>query len=459
MDSVLLLSRIQFAIHIGFHFIYPALSIGLSLMIVIMEGLYMKTKNLKYKLMTQFWIRIFAITFALGVATGLVQVFAFGTNWARYSRFVGDVFGSALAAEGIFAFFLEAGFIGVMLFGWDRVRPSVHYFSTIMVAIGAHFSAAWIIAVNSWMQTPAGYKIVGVGKEARAIVTNFWEMVFNHSTIDRLIHVMIGCWLVGAFFLISVAAFYYLKKKHIPIATSMMCIGLWISCILLLAQLVSGDSSARIVAKYQPVKFAAFEGVYKTRPYTPISVWGWVDSEKEELVSWKIPSGLSLLIHNNSETPVKGLDQFSREDWPNVAAVFQFYHLMVIMWALLCFIALIGFILFYSKKLEKVRWFLWILVLSVVIPPLTLQLGWFATEMGRQPWVVYNVLRTAEGLSEGVSPGQVQGSMAMFVCVYILLFCLFIFLVDRKIKLGPEEGVVEEYRPLPIKERGERSNA
>jgi len=427
-------------------------------MIVIMEGLYMKTKNPKYKSMAQFWIRIFAITFALGVATGLVQVFAFGTNWARYSRFVGDVFGSALAAEGVFAFFLEAGFIGVLLFGWDRVKPGVHYFSTIMVAIGAHFSATWIIAVNSWMQTPAGYKIVGKGAEAHAVVTNFWEMVLNYSTIDRLIHVVIGCWLVGSFFLISVAAYYFLKKKHLEIARSMMRIGLWISCILLLAQLVSGDSSAKIVAKYQPAKFAAFEGVYKTRPYTPISVWGWVDPKKEEVVSLKIPAALSFMTYWNAATPVMGLDHFPREDWPNVPAVFQFYHLMVIMWALLCIMALVGFILFYSKKLEKARWFLWILVISVIIPPLTLQLGWFAAEMGRQPWVVYNVLKTADGLSEGISAGQVQGSMAMFVIVYILLFCLFIFLVDRKIKLGPEEGVVEEYRPLPIKKRGE-SNA
>src|SRR3989344_8637213 len=192
--DVLFLSRLQFALHTAFHYIYPPISIGLGIMLVVMEGLYLKTKDLKYKKMTSFWIKIFALTFALGVATGLVQTFAFGTNWARFSTFGGDVFGSALAAEGIFAFFLEAGFLGLMLFGWQKVSPKVHYLATLLVAAGAHFSAIWIVVANSWMQTPAGFKIVGEGDKARAVITNFWEMVFNPSFLDRITHVILGAW-------------------------------------------------------------------------------------------------------------------------------------------------------------------------------------------------------------------------------------------------------------------------
>ncbi|MES2122879.1 MAG: cytochrome ubiquinol oxidase subunit I, partial [Chlamydiota bacterium] len=202
--DVVLLSRIQFALTSGFHYIYPPLSIGLGLFLVIFEGMYMKTKNPLYKQITKFWVKVFALTFALGVATGLVQLFGFGTNWSHYSRFVGDVFGSALAAEGVFAFFLESGFLGIMLFGWEKCSARLHYISTICVAAGAHFSAIWIIVANSWMQTPTGYKVVGEGMQARAQVTNFWEMVLNPSVIDRLTHVVLGCWLSGICLVLSV---------------------------------------------------------------------------------------------------------------------------------------------------------------------------------------------------------------------------------------------------------------
>ena len=212
--DVVMLSRIQFALTSGFHYIYPPLSIGIGLMLVIFEGIYLKTKSPLYKEIAKFWVKVFALTFALGVATGVVQLFGFGTNWARYSRYVGDVFGSALGAEGIFAFFLESGFLGVMLFGWERCSAKMHYFSTVCVALGAHSSAVWIVVANSWMQTPAGFKIVGEGVDAKAVVTDFWQMVLNPSSIDRLIHVVLGCWLAGIFLIMSVSAYYLLKKKH-----------------------------------------------------------------------------------------------------------------------------------------------------------------------------------------------------------------------------------------------------
>ncbi len=262
--DVVMLSRIQFALTSSFHYIYPPMSIGIGLMLVIFEGIYLKTKNPLYKKITRFWVNIFALTFALGVATGLVQLFGFGTNWARYSRFVGDVFGSALGAKGIFAFFLEAGFLGIMLFGWERVSARLHYFSTICVAAGAHFSAVWIVVANSWMQTPAGFRIEGTGATAKAVVTDFWAMVFNPSSVDRLVHVVLGCWLTGIFFILSVSAWYYLKKQHKAFADVTMKIGLIMAAIVLLLQLISADSTSRGVAINQPSKLAAMEGIYQT---------------------------------------------------------------------------------------------------------------------------------------------------------------------------------------------------
>lgn len=438
--DVVILSRIQFAINSCFHYLYPPMSIGLGLMLVIMEGLYLKTKNPMYKEMTTFWIKIFALTFALGVATGLVQVFAFGTNWARYSRYVGDVFGSALACEGIFAFFLESGFLGILLFGWNRVGPKLHYLATICVSLGAHFSAVWIIVANSWMQTPAGYFIEQTPLGPRAVVTDFWAMVLNPSTIDRLCHVIIGCWLTGAFFVISVGAYYLLKKQHLVIARTMTRLGLWMALIFLGLQLYSGDSSARLIAKYQPAKLAAFEGIYKTtQGATPISVMGWVDPKTQQVHSIKIPGLLSLLTYHDLKTPVAGLDQIPRDEWPNVRAVFQTYHIMIMMWAFMFIVTVLGLIYWRKKRLEKTPWLLWFMIVSVGFPHIAQQCGWISTEMGRQPWIVWKLLRTSQGVSESISVSQVFSSIIMFIVVYVLLLVLFLFLLDRKIKHGPEK--------------------
>jgi cytochrome d ubiquinol oxidase subunit I len=441
--DIVLLSRIQFGLNICFHYLYPPISIGLGLILVIMEGMYLKTKNPKYKEMTEFWIKIFALTFAIGVATGLVQGFAFGTNWARYSRFVGDVFGSALASEGVFAFFLEAGFLGVLLFGWDRVGPKIHYFSTICVALGAHFSAVWIIVANSWMQTPAGYVIEQTPLGPRAVITEFWAMVFNPSTLDRLAHVILACWMTGAFFIISVSAYYLLKRRDEIIAKSMMKIGLSVASISLLLQLISGDSSARLVAKFQPSKLAAFEGVYKTETGTPLSLIGWVDAKKQTVHSIKIPKALSLLTHHNLETPVTGLDQIPRDEWPDVAIVFQTYHLMIFMWFLMFGTVCFGFLYSIKGNLKEKKWVLWLMMISVLFPHIAQQAGWISAEVGRQPWIVWKELRTHDGVSTVISSGQVFGSISMFVMIYILLFSLFVFLLDRKIKHGPNRGVPE----------------
>ncbi|MBF5059231.1 Cytochrome bd ubiquinol oxidase subunit 1 [Candidatus Neptunochlamydia vexilliferae] len=437
--DVTALSRIQFALTAGFHYLYPPLSIGLSLVIVIMEGIYLKTKDPRFKKITIFWTRIFALSFALGVATGLVQLFAFGNNWARYSRFVGDVFGSALAAEGVFAFFLEAGFIGLMLFGWNKVRPGIHYLATICVAFGAHFSATWIVAANSWMQTPAGYKIEEVMGEARATLTDFWGMIFNPTFLDRLTHVLIGCWLTGAFMVISISAYYFLKKRHTDFAKVSLKVGLTIASVMVILQLVSADSSARKVAEYQPAKLAAMEGVYRTESHAAMNLIGWADSKTRTVKALQVPGLLSFLVYRNTETPVTGLDQFPEDDWPMVNAVFQTYHLMIYMWVGMFIAAVLGLILWKRKTFETGKWIHRYLVLSVFFPFVANEAGWFTAEMGRQPWIVYNVLRTADGTSLSIDRGQVIGSLIMFSFIYICLFSLFIFLLNRKIQHGPEE--------------------
>ena len=264
-----IVSRIQFALTIAFHYIFPPLSIGLSLCIVIMEGLYLKTKNRTYEELTKFWVKIFALTFALGVATGTVMVFAFGNNWANFSRFVGDVFGSVLGAEGVFAFFLEAGFLSILLFGWDKVKPRTHFISTILVSIGSHFSAVWIVIANSWMQTPAGYEIVGEGVRAHAVITDIQQMLFNPSAMDRLWHVIVGCWLAGGLLVVSVSAFYLWKNRTPTHAFISFKVGIVVTTIAAILQFFAGDSSARLLATTQPAKLAAIEGIFETQSNAP----------------------------------------------------------------------------------------------------------------------------------------------------------------------------------------------
>ena len=437
--DVLTLSRIQFGLTIGFHYLYPPLSIGLGVMLVLMEGLWLKTKNPLYHQMARFWTKVFALTFAIGVATGIVMEFEFGTNWATYSRFVGDVFGSALAAEGIFAFFLESGFLAVLLFGWDKVSRKVHFFSTCMVCLGAHFSAVWIIVANSWMQTPAGYHIVTHDGVARAEITNFWAMVFNPSSMDRLFHVLCGAWQTGAFLVVSVSAWYVLKKRHLDFARASLRVGLTVGLIASLLQLVSGDSSAREVAKYQPAKLAAFEGLYHTTNDAPLTLVGYVDEKDQKVVGLQWPGLLSFLVAHNTQATVTGLDAFAPDDRPPVEASFVFFHGMVGVGFTMIAIAMLGCFYSWRKVLFEKRWLLWILVFSVLGPQIANQLGWFAAEVGRQPWIVYGLMRTPEGLSKILTANVVLTSLILFTFIYFLLFSVFIYLLNDKIQHGPDE--------------------
>jgi cytochrome d ubiquinol oxidase subunit I len=437
--DVLTLSRIQFGATIAFHYLYPPLSIGLGLMLVIMEAAWLKTSQPIYHQMARFWTKVFALTFAIGVATGIVMEFEFGTNWATYSRFVGDVFGSALAAEGIFAFFLESGFLAILLFGWDKVGRKLHFFATCMVCLGAHFSAVWIVVANSWMQTPAGYHIVGQGLHARAEVTDFWQVVFNPSSMDRLFHTVCGAWQTGAFLVISVSAWYLLKKKHLQFARASLRFGLIVSLAAALLQILSGDSSARGVAKNQPAKLAGFEGLYQTTSNAPLALFGYVDERNQKVVGLQVPDLLTWMVYRQPNGVVTGLNDIPPADRPPVSASFFFFHGMVAIGFALLAIAGLGCFYLWRGTLSEKRWLLWILVFSVLGPELANQLGWFAAEVGRQPWLVWHELRTPDGLSAVVKANAVLSSLILFTFLYFLLFAVFIYLLNDKIQHGPHE--------------------
>jgi cytochrome d ubiquinol oxidase subunit I len=447
MDAEIL-ARIQFAFTVAFHYIYPPLSIGLGIILVMMEGMYLKTKNPLYEQMTKFWVKVFALTFAIGVATGIVMEFEFGTNWATYSRYVGDVFGSALAAEGIFAFFLESGFLAVLVFGWDKVKPRTHFISTIMVSLGSMFSAVWIVVANSWQQTPAGYHIVGEGLNVRAEITDFWEMVFNPSSVDRLLHVLSGAWLAGAFLVISVSAFYLLKNKHHDFAKSSFRIALLLAVFASLFQLFTGHQSAIGVSENQPAKLAAMEAHFDSSSAGALHLFGWVDENNQKVnLGIGVPGMLSYLIYGDTQKPVKGLNAFPPDERPPVNIVFQAYHLMVAIGVFLILITVLGIFLWWRGKLFNHKWLLWIFVFSVLGPQIANQVGWITAEVGRQPWIVYGLLKTSDALSKAVTSEQIMFSLILFTVIYLFLFILFIYMLNEKIQHGPDEleTITSEY--------------
>jgi cytochrome d ubiquinol oxidase subunit I len=435
--DVTLLSRIQFAMTIGFHYLYPPLSIGLGVVLVVMEGLYLRTRLPVYQQMTRFWVRVFGLTFALGVATGIVMEFEFGTNWASYSRFVGDVFGSALAAEGIFAFFLESGFLALLLFGWDKVGPRLHFFATLMVCLGAHFSAIWIVVANSWMQTPAGFRIAEHSLGPRAEVTDFWAMVFNPSTVERLTHTVLGAWQAGAFLVVSVSAYYLLKGTFEEFARRSLRVGAGLALVASIGSLATGHLGAEGVSRNQPAKLAAMEAHYPASAPADLYVFGWVDEAKERVYGVAVPGLLSWMLHGDANAPVTGLLAFAPEDRPPVQLVFQSYHLMIAIGMGLIGLAFAGAFYALRRGTPPPRWLLRLFVVSVLGPQIANQAGWMTAEAGRQPWIVYGLMRTSEGVSRAVSADAVVFSLVLFTLIYTLLFALFLFLLNAKITHGP----------------------
>ena len=455
--DVLTLSRLQFAFTIMFHYLFPPLAIGLSVVLVYLEGMYLGTKDPLYETATKFWTKIFGLNFAMGVVTGIVMEFEFGTNWAVYSRYVGDVFGSALAAEGIFAFFLESGFLALLIFGWERVGPKMHFFATVMVALGSIFSSIWITVANSWQQTPAGFElrehIVNQRVMLRAEITDFWAMVLSPSSLPRLVHVWIGAFILGAFFVMSISAWYLLRNKHLEFARRSFAGALVLATISSLAQFVSGDFTAKNVAQHQPAKLAAMEGLFHTQSAAPLTLFGWPDQEQQRVkYGLSIPGLLSWLTRGDRAQEVAGLDDLGPQ-WgvPPVWMTFQAYHLMVAMGMLFITSTLYASWARWRGKLFQQRWLLWYFVLAVVPAFVANELGWVTAEVGRQPWSVYPTwvngqpvggLRTSEALSEVVRSEQVLASIIMFALIYAVLFLLWVIVLNHKIQQGPETADV-----------------
>jgi cytochrome d ubiquinol oxidase subunit I len=436
MDDALFLSRLQFALTVMFHYLFPPFSIGLGLLMVFMEGMYLKTGDKQYEAMTRFWTKIFAVNFAMGVASGIVMEFQFGTNWSTYSRYVGDIFGSALAAEGIFAFFLESGFLAVLVFGWDRVSPKMHFFSTCMVALGSMFSAVWIVVANSWQQTPAGYHIVGEGLNARAEITDFWAMVFNPSSMDRLTHVVLGAWVQGAFLVLSISAYYVLRNRHLGIATRGFKIALALATFACVLQLFSGHQQGVKIATTQPAKLAAFEAHYSSSDSPHLYLFGIPNNETKTVdMGVKVPGGLSFLVGG----PVRALDTFPPDELPPIGMSFQMYHIMVAVGFALIGLTLLACFYWWRGTLFEQKWLMKVFAWSVILPVIANQTGWIAAEVGRQPWIVYGLLRTDQAFSKVVASEQILISIILFTVIYFLLFAVWVFVLNSKIVEGPEE--------------------
>lgn len=431
--DVLTLSRIQFGFTVGYHFLLVPFSLGLTPFMVFAERLYYKRGDAADKAASTFLIKLFTTTFAIGVASGLILEFGFGTNWARYSHFVGDIFGTPLAAEGITAFFLESTFLGVLLFGRDRVSKRFYYVSAWLVLIGAHLSAVWILIANSWMQTPRGFAVVG----GKAVVTDWLAAIFNPSFPPRLLHTVVATWVAGAFAVVGIAAYYLLKERYVDYARRIIVPGLLFAFIASVAMLGLGHFHAVEVAREQPAKLASFESVFTTRGNVPLWIFGYVDEANKRVIGLPIPDLLSLLVEFSPSGTITGLDKFAPADRPPLQATFQVYHLMVGLG--IYFIALtgVGFYFAWRKGVDRMRWLLWVLVFSAPLPVLATEMGWMAAEIGRQPWVVYGQLRTAEGVSAVVPAGQVASTLGVLVLIYSLLYVGWLRIIGRLISSGP----------------------
>lgn len=436
MDPVIL-ARIQFAVTIGFHYIFPPLTIGMAWMIFWFMNRYRKTGEEIYGVQARFWLKLFAVSFAVGVATGITMEFQFGTNWAAYSRFVGDIFGAPLAAEGVLAFFLESTFMGVLLFGWHRFSRKTLWFASLMVAVGSTLSAFWIIVANSWMQTPVGYEVIG----GKAVLTDFWAAVFNPSTIPRYLHTVDGALITGSFFMLSMSAWLLLKGKHEDFARRAFKTALIAGFVAAMAQLPLGHYHAVQVARTQPEKLAAFEGLFETSANAPLLLVGLPDPDQGKVHgAVTLPGMLSLLISGSTDTVVKGLNDFPREEWPPILPSFFSFHLMFLLGMSFIGLTGLGLFLLWRKQLFSSRWYLTLTFLALPLPTIANQLGWMAAEIGRQPWIVYRVpgMRTAQAISPSVSAGEILASLIMFVMIYSLLFGLWVFLLKKIMIKGPE---------------------
>ena len=435
MDA-LILARLQFAFTVGFHFLFPAMTLGTSLVILFSETMYLVKKEEAYRKITDFLARLLGLIFVVGTATGITMEFSFGMNWSGYSRVVGDIFGPLLAAEAVIAFFLESVFIGVLIFGRNKVSPKVYWLSALLVFTGGHLSAFWILAANSWMQTPAGYEIFATGK---IVLSNFSQALLNSSTVIRFFHTVMASWMTCAIMIAGIAGYYVRKRLHGETAKMMLKIGIILFAVTPLIQLSLGHLHAIQVIETQPEKAAVMEGLFETTKGAPLYLAGYVDEQNEKTYGIYIPRMLSILYNFNLNSEIKGLREFPKDNWPPVNLVFQVYHVMVGVGMLAIFMGLLGLFLLVKNKLFEAKKYLFILPYLIPLPHIAHETGWISAEVGRQPWIIYKLMKTADAASVVVSANQLVFSLIMFFLIYSLLFVMFVYLFVKIAKNGPEE--------------------
>jgi cytochrome d ubiquinol oxidase subunit I len=432
MDA-LMLSRLQFAVATFFHFIFVPLTLGLSILIAIMETVYVRTGDEDYRRMARFWGRLFIINFAIGVLTGITLEFQFGTNWSRYSRYVGDIFGSLLAIEATLAFFLESTFLAVWIFGWNRLSPRLHNLSIWLVALASNLSALWILIANSWMQHPVGYTIRG----GRAELSDFLAIVTQPFAIQQFFHTVSGAYILAGFFVMGICAYHLLRRQHIAFFTKSFRMALIFALIFSLAEIVQGHIHGGEVAKIQPTKLAAMESHWESQTGAPMWLFLIPDEKNERnLVEWgRIPGALSMLAYHSSQALVKGLKDFPKDERPPVTLTFVAFRTMVGLGFLFALLTVVGW--FKRNKLLESPGFLKVMLYAIPLPYIALQAGWIVTEVGRQPWIVYGLMKTTDAVSP-IAASQVGVSLGAFILVYSLLGAAAFYLMIRYARLGPQ---------------------
>jgi cytochrome bd ubiquinol oxidase subunit I len=436
MESALLFDRLQFAVTATFHYLFPQLTMGLALLLLYLRSRALWTGERHYQQSARFWTRIFALSFGFGVVTGIPLEFQFGTNWAKFSNFAGGVIGQTLAMEGVFAFFLEASFLGLLLFG-ERFGARVQWFATLMLFLGSWLSAYFILATNAWMQHPVAYTVAGDG---RLFVYSLSGLLTNPWLFWQFAHTMTAAVVTASFVMAALGSFYLLSGQHVTYAKTFLRIGVVagaIGCVLLIFP--TGHGNAKQVFDHQPIKGAAFEGLFKTERGAGLHLIGQPNMETMTIDNpLAVPRALSFLLYEQASAKVKGLDAFPRKDWPdNLPLLYYAYHIMAGLGTILAGVMGLALLLLWLGKLFKTSWLLWILMLCVPFPYIATTAGWLTTELGRQPWLVYGLLRTADGVSPLVHSGNALFTLLGFLGLYLLLGLLFLFLFVETVKEGP----------------------
>jgi cytochrome bd ubiquinol oxidase subunit I len=438
MDA-LTIHRWHFAFTVTYHYLFPQLTMGLALLIVLLKTQALRTGCEHYDRSARFWAKIFGINFGMGVVTGIPMEFQFGTNWAQFSKSAGGVIGQTLAMEGVFSFFLESTFLGLFLYGEKRLGPRGHWFSAMMVFLGSWLSGFFIIATNAWMQHPVGYTL---GPKGEILLTSFSALLFNPWVGWQYLHNMIGAVVTACFVMAAVGAFYLLSGKHTDYARTFLRVSVVVGAVAtVLMAYPTGDGQGKKLTRHQPVTLAAMEGLFRTTAGAPIVLMGQPDMEKLELDNpLEIPRVLSFLTYNRWQAEVKGLDAFPRDQWPdNIPLLYYSYHIMVGLGTIFIAIMALSALLLRKGQLYYCRPVLWLLMLAFPFPYIANTAGWMTVELGRQPWLIYGLLRTSEGTSSHVSAGNALFTLLGFMGMYALLSVLFLFLVYREIEHGPEE--------------------